>query len=98
MEIIGSFELLTIERNRANIKTKSMNEDKNTPGRYVLFPSVKKWEMAKEAGFYDQKAFAASQLERALDLRNCGLPVVGLGIHERIKYHFFHNFRPFWVR
>jgi len=76
-----------------------MHKDKNTPGEYALFLSdSKKWEMDEKASFYDQDAFAISQLERALDLRNCGLPIAGMGLQERIKYYFFQNFRPFWVK
>ena len=54
--------------------------------------------MGKGATFYDQEAFADSQLERSLDLRNSGFPVAGLGVAERIKYYFFRSFLPFWVK
>jgi len=54
--------------------------------------------MGEKATFYDQNAFADSQLERALYLRNCGLPIAGIGLRERIKYYFFQNFRPFWIK
>jgi hypothetical protein len=76
-----------------------MHKDKNTPGEYALFlADSKKREMDEKASFYDQDTFAISQLERALDLRNCGLPIAGMGLQERVKYYFFRNFRPFWVK
>jgi len=76
-----------------------MHKDKNIPGQYALFLSgSKKCDSAGKASFYDQDTFATGQLERALDLRNCGFPIAGLGLQERIKYHFFQNFRPFWVK
>jgi hypothetical protein len=75
-----------------------MNQRKHTPGRYALFSYLKGCETDKDATFCDQEAFADSQLERALDLRNCGLPIAGLGLRQRIKYYFFQNFRPFWVK
>jgi len=82
----------------SKIKANNMNQHKGTPGRYALFSFVKIRKMGEEATFYDQESFADSQLERALDLRNCGFPTVGLGLRERIKHYFFENFRPFWVR
>jgi len=75
-----------------------MNQRKYTPGRYALFSCLKSCRMDKEGTFCDQEAFADSQSERALDLRNSGLPIAGLGLRERIKYSFFQNFRPFWVK
>jgi len=75
-----------------------MNHRKHTPGRYALFSFAKRSEMGEKATFYDQNAFAGSQLERALDLRNCGLPIAGIGLRKRIKYYFFQNFRTFWIK
>jgi len=75
-----------------------MTQRKHTPGRYAPFLSAKMRKIDEKASFYDQEAFANSQLERALDLSNCGFPVAGLGFRDRIKYYFFHNFRPFWVK
>ncbi|HXB08676.1 MAG TPA: hypothetical protein VNW04_16205 [Puia sp.] len=75
-----------------------MNQRKDIPGRYALFSSFKTWEMGRGATFYDQQAFADSQLERALDLRNSGFPIPALGIREMIKYYFFKSFRPFWIK
>ena len=91
MEISGSFV-------DSKIKAKNMNQLKGTLGRYALFSFVKRRKMGEVATFYDQEAFADSQLERALDLRNCGFPTAGPGFRERIKHYFFGNFRPFWVR
>jgi len=91
MEISGSFV-------DSKIKAKNMNQHKGTPGRYALFSFVKERKMGEEATFYDQEAFADSQLERALDLRNCGFPTAGHGLRDRIKYYFLKNFLPFWVR
>ena len=75
-----------------------MNQHRHTPGRYALFSYLKSREMDKDATFCDPEALADSQLERAFDLRNCGLPIAGLGLQERIKYSFLQNFLPFWIK
>jgi len=75
-----------------------MNQYNDPPGRYLFFPSIKSGEVGKGVSFYDREAFADSQLERALDLRNSGFPIAGLGVRERIKYYFFRSFLPFWIK
>lgn len=82
----------------SKLKRKNMSQPKHTSGRYDLFSFAKRSGMGEKATFYDQNAFADSQLERALYLRNCGLPIAGIGLRERIKYYFFQNFRPFWIK
>jgi hypothetical protein len=77
-------------------KPQNMNQRRNTPGRYILFSALNdNW---KGGTFYDQEAFADSQLERALDLRYRGFPVAEPGFRGKIKYYFFHSFLPFWVK
>jgi hypothetical protein len=75
-----------------------MNQRKHTPGRYAFFPSVQTPEMSKADTFYDKEAFAFSQLERSLDLRNSGIPVEGPETQERIKHNFFKSFLNFWIK
>lgn len=75
-----------------------MNQRKETPGRYALIPSAYSSSRGKTATFYDQDTFADSQSERALDLRNSGFPIAGLGVRERIQDYFFRTFRPFWTK
>jgi len=75
-----------------------MSQREHAPGQCVLFSSFRGEEAGKEPSFCDQEAIADSQLERAMDLRNCGFPIAGIGLRERIKYYFLKNFVPFWVK
>jgi hypothetical protein len=75
-----------------------MNHRKHTPGQYAFFPSVKTPEMGKADSFYDKEAFAGSQLERSLDLRNSGIPIDEPETRERIKHNFFKSFLNFWIK
>ena len=75
-----------------------MKQRNDLPGRYYCISVLNNWDMGEDGRFHDQEAFAASQLERALDLRNSGFPVLGMSVSERIKYYFFRTFLPFWVK
>jgi hypothetical protein len=80
------------------VKGKTMEQHHHTPGRHFFISFSNNWDMGEGARFHDQEAFAASQLERALDLRNSGFPVSGLDVRERIKYYFLRTFFPIWAK
>lgn len=75
-----------------------MEQRDHTQGRFFVISFSNNWNMGEGARFHDQEAFAASQLERALDLRNSEFPVSGLNVRERIRYFFLRTFLPFWVK